>query len=433
MAAIDASIYEELVIESTDGSKTVDVREGTVVKYYEDIFSPTVTVKLSVVNTGNTIDTQSIYQGLPLRGAERVSLKIKGNSKENPGLDFSKKTNHLYVDKISNILSKSQTEYFVLNLVSRECISNETSRVSKKYSASSPISASVEEILKECLKTTKKLDIDQTSNTYGFIGNLRKPFTVVNWLMAKSVPEESKEGGTAGYLFYQTNDSYKFKSIDNLITQEPKATYTYTEVVKEERDDDFIIIQYNTEKNHHILENLRLGVYSSQRMFFNPLTFQFTSPQQGAFKLENYQGKSKNLGRQIELPPENPDSDRTLGDMPSRIITQILDVGTYEKEVSKKSNANPMEYQSQTLMRYNTLFTQVLTMTVPSNTNLNAGDIIKCQFPKTSTSKEKEFDTEQSGLYMIRKLCHHFDSDGSYTELVLARDTFGQYGTNTKK
>ena len=67
MAAIDASIYEEITIESTDGSKTVDIREGTVVKYYEDIFSPTVTVKLSVVNTGNTIDSQSIYQGLPLR------------------------------------------------------------------------------------------------------------------------------------------------------------------------------------------------------------------------------------------------------------------------------------------------------------------------------------------------------------------------------
>ena len=162
MAAIDASIYEEITIESTDGSKTVDIREGTVVKYYEDIFSPTVTVKLSVVNTGNTIDSQSIYQGLPLRGAERVSLKIKGNSQKNPGLDFSKKTNNLYVDKISNIISKSQTEYFVLNLVSRECISNETSRVSKKYSASSPISASVEEILKEQIKTTRDLSLAET-------------------------------------------------------------------------------------------------------------------------------------------------------------------------------------------------------------------------------------------------------------------------------
>jgi len=78
------------------------------------------------------------------------------------------------------------------------------------------------------------------------------------------------------------------------------------------------------------------------------------------------------------------------------------------------------------------LFTQVLTMTVPSITNLRAGDIIECQFPKTTTSKKKEFDPEQSGLYMIKALCHHFDSTGSYTSLKLIRDTFGKYGTNNK-
>jgi hypothetical protein len=64
-------------------------------------------------------------------------------------------------------------------------------------------------------------------------------------------------------------------------------------------------------------------------------------------------------------------------------------------------------------------------MVIPSNTNLRAGDIIDCRFPKITQSQTTENDTETSGLYMIKELCHHFDSDSSYTSLKLIRDTFG--------
>jgi hypothetical protein len=29
-------------------------------------------------------------------------------------------------------------------------------------------------------------------------------------------------------------------------------------------------------------------------------------------------------------------------------------------------------------------------------------------------------------------LCHHFDTEGSYTSMKLIRDTFGQFATNNK-
>ena len=448
MAAIDRSIYEELFIESADQKKTVDIRLGAIsIDYYEDIFSPTITAKIVVVNTGDSVsgsdnqgnpdgELQSIYQGLPLRGGERVAMKIAGNSQSNPGLNFATNTrDYLYVSSITNVISETQRESFMLNLVSREAITNETSRVAKKYQTSSPISASVENIIKEYLKTNKKVEVDQTSNKYGFIGNLRKPFTVLVWLASKAVPEIAKENSTAGYVFYQTKDGFHFKSIDKLITQKPKATYIYTQVNKSryETDADYNILSYYTNRNQNLLEKLRLGAYSSYRMFYNPLTFEFTDPTKGVFKIDDYAGKSKNLGKKINLPKVSPGAEETLGDIPSRILTQILDVGTLEKDVSIKSNSDPFLYQSQTIMRYNVLFTQTLTMTVPSNTNLRAGDLIECLFPKTTNSDKKEYDQDQSGLYMIKELCHHFDPNGSYTSMKLIRDTFGQYGTNNKE
>ena len=79
MAAIDASIYEEVIIESADRSTTVDIHLGIVsIDYYEDIFSPTITAKIVIADTAsNGLD--GLYKGLKIQGGERVSLKIAGN------------------------------------------------------------------------------------------------------------------------------------------------------------------------------------------------------------------------------------------------------------------------------------------------------------------------------------------------------------------
>ena len=77
-AAIDPSIYEVITIESSVTGKSIDVRLGIVnIQYFEDLFSPTFTMKMAIVNSGPTVKdaqgkSQSIYSGLPLRGGERV-------------------------------------------------------------------------------------------------------------------------------------------------------------------------------------------------------------------------------------------------------------------------------------------------------------------------------------------------------------------------
>jgi hypothetical protein len=441
--SVKKSIYEELILESNDQKRTVDIRTGTVsIDYYEDIFSPSITAKIQVGNTGDSIQAkdnegnatgsfQSIYNGLPLRGGERVSLKIAGNSATNPGLDFATdEKDYFYVSSITNVISESQREFFELNLVSREAITNETVRVPKKFPTSQSISDSVKNIIEEYLKTDKIDKIDKTQNQYGFIGNLRKPFTVLVWLASKGVPESSTQDATAGYVFFQTQDGFSFRSIDNLISQPSKATYIYSDVNQTgyEKDNDFNILQYTTNRNQNLIEKLRLGTYSSYRIVYDPLHFTF---KESVFKLENYAGKSANLGQTLELPKIANDSNQKLGDLPTRILSQVLDIGTVEPGISKVPNAESSKYQSQAIMRYNVLFTQTLSMTVPSNTNLRAGDIITCKFPKISREDGIKYDDDQSGLYMIKELCHHFDTEGSYTSMTLLRDTFGRYGTNT--
>ena len=80
MSAISKSIYEKFIIESADGTRNVDISAGVIAfTYFENIFSPTITARAIVVNTGNTVKgedgtMQTVYNGLPIRGGERVLI-----------------------------------------------------------------------------------------------------------------------------------------------------------------------------------------------------------------------------------------------------------------------------------------------------------------------------------------------------------------------
>ena len=439
MAAVDPSIFEIFTITSTDGKKSVDLRAGVVnFSYFEDVFSPMVTATVLIASTGNVMDDEdgnkvSLYNGLPLRGGEKVSIKIPGNSSTNIDLEFTDKTeNQFFVASISNVIIDAESESFTLNLVSREAITNETSRVGKKFPSSEPISDSVKEIIEKYLVSKKALDVDKTMNPYGFYGNMKKPFTILTWLASKSVPGNSSgQSASAGYFFYETKDGFNFKSIDTLITKNPfpeKYTYSPGVVDNEDPKRDFKILQYNVTRNQNLINNLERGAYCTYRMYFNPVTFEFTNVQQGLFKVSESAEKMENLGEdfKIDLPPDG--SGRSIGDIPSRFMTGVLDFGITERKDknSRKKNADPMEYKSQAMMRYNTIFTNTCTVTVPLNTNLVAGGIIDLVFAKITTDDQKVVDQKQSGLYMIKELVHFYENQGSFTKLKLIKDTFGK-------
>ena len=434
MAAIDKSLYEQFEIEAVDGSKSADIKAGVVsFNYYEDVYSPMITAMVVVVNTGNVIEgddgkMQSLYNGLPLRGGERMTIKVAGNSASNEGLILE----NMYVGSIENVMIDAERETFTLRLVSREAITNETVRVGKRFLPTTKISDSVEDICKNYLSTDKLYDVDETENPYGFYGNMRKPFTIMTMLASKSVPGNvSGRAATAGYFFFETQQGFRFKSIDSLIRNEPFDTkYTYAPCIIDSNDGtkDFKILEFSTSKNQNLLENLERGAYCSHRIYLNPLTFEYTASSQRIFKLDDYSGKIENLGEDIDvvLPSLSEKDSRTLASVPSRYVCGILDIGTTDTKVSELGNADPARIHSQSMMRYNTLFTQILTMTIPLNTNLMAGDILECEFPRIDVEDRKEPDQEQSGLYLIKKLTHFFNAEGSYTKLQLCRDTDGR-------
>lgn len=417
--------YTAVEIESLDGSKKVDLTNSILyTDYFEDILSHSIMVKIQV-STSNTI-----FNGLPIRGGERLLFHVETASGE-----FKRE---LYVHKVSNIVTDGSKEMFTLNLVSREALTNETTRVQKKYQKK-PINEHVESILKDVLKTNnfKSENIERTSNSFQFIGTLKKPFYVLTWLGPKSVPSTTNSGnsgteakGVAGFLFYENSDGFNFRSIDSLVSstktqsgssnKESIPKYNYSQVVQSDEENPFSIINYNFEKNIDLSQALRVGMYSNVTYFYDI----YTNTIQGiTYNLKN-ELKSKLGGDgQLTAPAE-------FGNRPSRILFRTSDIGVNDEAGDKSNSGRDNADMAKSFSRYNLLFTQSLNMIVPLNVNLKVGSIIYAQFQKVSSAGSGEIDEQQSGNYLIKELRHHFEGGQMVTSLRLLRDSYGLYGTN---
>ena len=452
MPAISPCEYELITIESDQGV-TIDLRLGVVsFQYFEDLFSPTITAKMVVISTSGVVSDdktkkiESLYNGLPIRGGERVAVKIKGNTNVNKGLRFDTPETYLYVSKISNVIRDGQKEIFVLHLVSREAITNEVTHVNRKFEPYSLIDTHVKDILKNDLKVKTIRyagNIDPAANKYGFLGNLKSPFQILVWLASKATPQTQSTSGFTGYFFYQTQSGFNFRSADSLIKDgldgrtartNFKATREYThkqftDYINE--SGDFNILSYSIQRNNDLIRKLIIGQYSNFTASFNPLNGRFSKVEEGSFNLKEILNQPKGkkistLGDVPEVPTLLSDDGVGLGELPSRIMSVVKDVGTLSKEASKSDSPGVSQTQKEALVRYNLLFQQVVKIIIPLNTNLQAGEVVKLNFlgaPEGST-----YDRKQSGYYLIKELCHAFDTEQSVTSMTVIRDTFGEFG-----
>jgi len=420
-----ASYFNYKIIECSIGTGEgfIDISQSiSSMEYTESITSPVTYFSLAVINTGG------ILSKLKLRGGEIVRLVIEQDATK-LRLTFDESDNIYYVYNIGNSTTESTKELFTLDLVPSEVFVNETSRLFKRYD--NTLDNTVSKILKDELKTTRynSSNIEKTINKYSFMSNARKPFTVLGWLCPKGIPqvERGKSGntqGTAGFLFFENKDGYNFKSVDSLFdsNRPAKETYFYKEITAAPADPklNFKITSppvFN--KNVNILDNLRIGMYSSVNYFFDTNTRKFYS---NVYKLSD----SYEIMNHSSDKDNSPEIPKGLQDSPSRLMVRMLDNGQMDKTGKLEAPDKRMEYQAQGVSRYNLLFSQSLNITIPLNLGLTVGDVINLDFGKITKNTDEQGlkDESKSGKYIISKLKHSF-TDKGLTGLELVRDSYG--------
>ena len=380
------------------------------IRYYENVMSNVITLSVGVKETDDLLDK------LPIRGGEKVDIDLRDSNN-------NKLTPTLYVNKVRNVISDTIENNYSLDLASEQLFKNDLSRVVQRYDGK--ISENVKKIMKE--KLNADVDVDDTLIDYNFIGNNRKPLYVCTWLASKSIPAQPGEG-TAGYLFFETQDGFKFKSIDGLFSQKPKKKYVLTDTPFKPGEYDGKVLKYSIDRDINLQHNLAVGAYSNRSIYFNFYDYNYVD-QKFSVKDEAVKTGGKNP---IQASIEK------FGEDPSRIMTRILDIGTLPvgkdpddelktwKSDPTKPTFNAPKTMVQSVMRYNQLFSIKINITIAADFTLKAGDLIYCDFPEVSTSKTSGVNKESGGIYMISSLCHRLTSDQSSTSLTLVRDSFGR-------
>ena len=120
--------------------------------------------------------------------------------------------------------------------------------------------------------------------------------------------------------------------------------------------------------------------------------------------------------------------DQNLGDFLEDLIFGELPDGDVDEQVERgtEENISAKDVFMQSAMRYNKLFTVVVTIKIPGDLSLRAGELVKIDLPSQTTEKTERPDKELSGTYMISDICHHLSSDSCLTKMRLVRDSFGR-------
>ena len=407
-----AAIYEVLTI-SKEGKEEPLTGKTVNFNYYESLYSPVVSGNLTYVDAGGSVEDKknnltSIKDGLPITALENLKVKIQTAFGT---LDFTKDPFKVTSSPIMHQESNRQT--VLLTFVYDKELKNSEVPIFDRYVGK--ISDSIKKILQEKLQISEdKIDIEATKNNYGFVGKGRGALNIILDLCRRSVPVK----GDAGYFFFQTQDGFKYKSIDFLLSQEPKQKYLYYGALRsnqENSDNDFkILLPPKVKKDQDITKTLKDGTYVNRNVFFNPQTFEHSEV---VFSVDK-DGVKKTLGGDLPIKTD---------DLKSFVKTNhhILDIGSFEAQ-DQNPNNDPREWQASSTMRYNLLHSIVMEIQIPCNTELRAGDVIELDIESIKEDMvQSPSDEQQSGKYLIMHLCHHFDSLRSFTSLTLVRDSYG--------
>jgi len=375
------------------------------IDYYESIESPSISMTVTFIDIDQVIGREGIT------GGEYIDVTIKDGEVDE--FKITSKKQKLILNSVKNMITETNKQVATLEFVSVEAIINETARVNKKFTGN--VSSTVEELLKKDKKgiqSSKELEKDDALNSYSFVGNLKRPFDTIQWLCPKTQSDKTE----FGFLFYETLDGYKFKSIKSLLEQDP---ITYTQTDKPGDQGFFKILQNNLNQTNDIGMNMRMGMYANRTLYVDI--------ENQTFEEVDFKISQLNLKR----PPKLLDG---IEDFPTRLMLRVNDFGVAQKG-AKKDEVQPLSelavYQNKSYVRNNLLFSQSINISIPLNTTLRAGDVINIKLPVKKDDKGSKTDSygnertnDPSGKYLVSELRHVIGGGSGETQLKLIRDVF---------
>ena len=426
---------QKIGIASVENEGTfVDVSAGIMeLRYYESILQDSPKATYIFADTGNSINKKSVIEGLPLRGSEPTLIVMTDNYDNEISIE-------MVCSKASTLTKDTTKSTVMLTLDTEEHYYNGSSSIRELFEGN--IADTIKKIFTATspagLASVKEIDVEEVGNPLSYYGNGFKAYYILNNLAKKSKPQGGGGLKSAGYFFFGTSEKMIFKSIDSFF-DENKNPRKLSIIYNNSPDRTKGIPEgYNVKALSFETDIADASKQSEQgskvtkQITFDPANFNFTHIVISAIEAVGNAAQFEPIKTAAEaLPKFNPNFLQEA----ARTTIGIKDSGTTKPlDDSEAENYTTQDIENQAIMRYNQMFATRVSVTIPGNFSLHAGDLVFFDGPSLQEdTKNDEVDNDSGGLYIIASLCHYVSPERTLTKLSLIRDSFGRTGNHTSR
>jgi hypothetical protein len=358
--------------------------------FYESIFMPCMVAELNFRDSDD-----AIFGGLNLSGGEPLDVTFQA-----PG--GNKITYKFLVNKPQNLEPSSSYKSRTMTLI---CTSEESfyaaggvdpnGYVQKSYK-SKLISDNVKDVLRSYLKTSKKVNIEDTKGPQDIIAQNEKVWPFIDRIRRRAV---SSKNQSSTYVFFENQNGFNFVTIESLFKGSPIKTFVQDNTtgsdISKLTDDN--IIGYELSHMFNAMDRIDRGTMSSRFSTFN-------------FQTNEYQ-------KQVVQSPDMSDKSAGSRSWNSKTFTQKFGKypgrNSYVPYDNRLPITNIPESTPNQLAYSGELMQNTIRLRVFGDTKLKAGDVIDAKIQRQmSTTGNPTQDTDISGTMLIASLRHMINPEG---------------------
>jgi hypothetical protein len=403
------------------------------IEIYEDIFSPYITAKLHIEDAFN------FPERFPITGQEKIEIVFKSDINALKPVELVFRVYKLDAVEISYT---GKTQQYILHLMSESGYFNFAEVCG--YSVRGSVSEMVKTIFTKHFPQSvwkDRLIVEDTADNYSFVlPNAYSPLKAINWLSSKAFSKTGKD--YSPFMFYETLDGHRFKSLDKIIEDGSKdiTRYIYTPAnmppLPEDHDKDSVGFSTVLPTRYHKIQKLEElsrfdaaahimnGIVSSRLVVHDLLRKEQRVTE---FFESDVFDTMKKLGTEPHFRAEDPEADRfykkgaAYSYLPSTPYTvhntanNIIDNNQVESLYTKRK------------YHLNTFLTQKIVIQIFGDSRRRVGDIVEIDVPKIQsdvTAQQEKKDKNLSGQYMVTNIKHSFAKAYS-CKLELSRNCMG--------
>ena len=398
-------------ISMTSHGKKYDIRAlvlETVI--YEDIFSNVLSGYIVVR------DSASFITQLPISGMEQVKVKFRTPQFQNATIEKT-----FYVNGVDERILDNTQQLYTINLISTEALTDNVSRISKKFSGSTH--DIIKQVYDKYIKDKKELVVLERHNTStSVVSPFWSPLKLINWVCTRSY------NNAPSVLFFEGNKNFYLTSIEDLIRRGVSSifdTFTYSPTASVDGSRDVYaqfkkILNISPVNYLDVFRAQDFGYYASTL-----ITHDITAKQYNEYTSDQYQyhnkvfnlhdrGNSQTFDKNI---PRNPDMFRRVRTKQFNMFEENKDP-LYEKWAMQR---NSLLYEASEFH---------ITIEVPGRTDMEVGKVINVVIPKsverdlTKATARDLIDPYLSGNYLVTCIRHSIVLNKHTMHLEIMKDSY---------